>query len=117
MEKIENERKKIDEIDRRLASLLKKRMDCAERIGCAKKKQGISVECFQREKDVMEKWKGNFSENGLPEEMAERILENTLKFSKKIQGNRRPGGKKLGIIGFGRFGRFMAEKLKGSFEI
>ncbi|MCX6801728.1 MAG: bifunctional chorismate mutase/prephenate dehydrogenase [Candidatus Diapherotrites archaeon] len=117
MEKIEKERKKIDSIDRRLAALLRKRMDCSERIGSAKKKQGIAVECLQREKEVREKWERNFSENRLPKEMAESVLESTLSFSKKLQEGKRIKGKKIGIIGFGRFGQFMAGKLKGNFEI
>jgi len=51
MERISSLRKRIDEIDEQILSLLKERVDICENIGIIKREQGIPVRDRQRENE------------------------------------------------------------------
>ena len=83
MEIIENNRKKIDEIDEEIIRLLNERMKLSKEIGKIKQKNNISIEDKEREKELIKKL---FQKK---EDLSEDFIEETysiiLKYSKKQQ--------------------------------
>ncbi|MFC1692933.1 chorismate mutase [Candidatus Latescibacterota bacterium] len=57
MDEIADWRKRIDEIDERLAALLNERAGCAVRIGKIKRKKGMEIFNPDREKNILERIK------------------------------------------------------------
>ena len=98
---IEKLRKEIDLIDERILELLRKRMRISAEIGRMKREKGIPIYDERREAEVLER-AGIFS----------NVFKEIVTMSKSVQER-----KKLGIIGFGRMGRFMAEELSPFVDI
>ncbi len=80
---IEQLRKEIDKIDEEIMSLLKKRLDAAEKIAEEKKKAGVQVYDQKREEQVIEKAKNLARQKGIPEESAEQIFSEIIKQTRK----------------------------------
>jgi monofunctional chorismate mutase len=98
---IEKLRKEIDLIDERILELLRKRMRISVEIGRMKREKGIPIYDERREAEVLER-AGIFS----------NVFKEIVTMSKSVQER-----KKLGIIGFGRMGRFMARELSPFVDI
>ncbi|MHA1727750.1 MAG: prephenate dehydratase [Promethearchaeota archaeon] len=85
MEEINKLRKKIDEIDSKLAELIGDRAQIAENIGEIKSQEGIGVVQPGREKDVLKNVKDKLS-GIFPPESAEAIWKEIMSACKLVQG-------------------------------
>ncbi len=85
MNELEKLRKVIDDIDKRIIALLRKRIAASKKIGKEKKSLDMKIEDKKREKIVIEKIKKEAKKSGLNEETAENIYKLILKDSKEKQ--------------------------------
>jgi len=83
-ERILNLRKKIDDIDEAIISLLKKRMEVSKKVGELKAELHIPVEDKIREKEIILRL-GELADGNLKEEQLLRIFSAVFKSSKQIQ--------------------------------
>jgi chorismate mutase len=87
--KLEEIRKKIDEIDAVIADLLLKRVQYAKQAKKEKARMNKPVRDRQREKEVIEKWcerarrRGNGEEWNLSEEMMKKIATLVIEYTLK----------------------------------
>jgi chorismate mutase len=81
--KLEELREKIDEIDRDIIGLLRKRFEIVGDIARLKGDLQLKVEDDQRERDIIENCKR--AAKGLDEEFVEELMRLILSQSKKIQ--------------------------------
>lgn len=116
---IDELRNKIDKIDTQLIRLLDERIDIALEIGILKKNLKLGVEQNGRENVVLERaMAAKYPESAVAifqSIMNSSKVEQTRKYKiEKINGDL-----KIGIIGFGRFGQFMAKHLsqRGRVEV
>ena len=84
MNKLEELRKQIDEIDAQIAVLFEKRMHVAKEIGEYKKANNLPVLDFQRELEVISKNLENIKDESLKEHYKE-LLEKLMSLSKDYQ--------------------------------
>lgn len=75
MDTLESYRKEIDAIDEQLLSLLKKRLNIAEKIGMYKKEKNIDVLDKSREHEIIEKLSNKAKEHDLPEALLKEIWQ------------------------------------------
>ena len=85
MDKIENWRKKIDEIDLKLVDLLNHRERCAIAIGKIKAVLNIEVYDSQREKEVLENVQHAVDEP-LTKEAVKNVFERIIEESRRAEG-------------------------------
>ena len=71
---IEENRKKVDEIDEAILDLLVKRFQATSAIGRVKKEEGIQVLDVSREDEVLERRAQLATDGGLKEEFAKRLF-------------------------------------------
>ncbi len=83
-EEIQELRREIDSIDRRLIRLLRKRFEVVGRIAGAKKALGAGIEDAEREEDVLANCRSE-AEGALDEDFIEKFTALVLEQSKKIQ--------------------------------
>jgi chorismate mutase len=79
-------RKKIDEIDEKIAVLLRDRMELCKRIGAIKRENGISIRDFEREDEVYLHVMGKALELGLDPQKVESIFKGIIALSVSVQG-------------------------------
>ncbi|UCE97400.1 MAG: prephenate dehydratase [Dehalococcoidia bacterium] len=84
--KIEELRKKIDEVDTAIVRLIAERLSLAEHIGCLKRKQGQQIEDRQRENVILEHIREIACKKGINETDIEGIYRKIFTTSKSIQG-------------------------------
>ena len=84
MNKLEELRKQIDEIDAQIAVLFEKRMHVANEIGEYKKENNLPVLDTQRELEVISKNLENIKDESLKEHYKE-LLEKLMSLSKDYQ--------------------------------
>jgi chorismate mutase/prephenate dehydratase len=84
--RIDDLRRKIDEVDARIVKLIAERIRIAGQIGKEKKKQGIQIEDREREKVVLEKVKGIARSENINQEDLESIYRRIVTASKGMQG-------------------------------
>ena len=77
-------RKEIDEIDEKIITLLKSRMDISKKVGKLKVALHIPVEDKGREEEIIQRL-GELAEGDLKEEQLIRIFTAVFKSSKQIQ--------------------------------
>ncbi|MFC1961802.1 prephenate dehydratase [Chloroflexota bacterium] len=83
--KLEDLRKRIDEIDDGIAALLVQRIKIAEDIGRGKKEQNKIVEDIERERRVLEHVKEIAREHKISQEDIENVYKLIIKASKRVQ--------------------------------
>lgn len=109
MDSIEKSRDRINEIDRQLASLFEKRMECVKTIGLEKAEKGKAVTDPGREKKVVENVLSAIKDEHL-EKYAEEFIKDLMEVSKRYQADMMPvtanhvrlkleSGKKAGFQG------------------
>ena len=86
--KLEELRKKIDDMDEQIVKLIAERVKIAEDIGHAKRQQGKQVEDHEREKKVLEKVKNISISAGINEAEISKIYKEIMAVSKGMQGVR-----------------------------
>jgi monofunctional chorismate mutase len=82
--RILEQRKAIDEIDGKIISLLKKRMDVSKKVGELKTELQIPIEDKSRENDIIERL-SELAEGNLSEEQLIHIFTAVFGSSKQIQ--------------------------------
>jgi len=81
---IEDWRKRIDEIDRKLLDLLNDRTQCVIEIGRIKKTQNVGVYDPQRERDILRRMKAE-NHGPLDEEGLQRLFERVIDECRRIE--------------------------------
>jgi chorismate mutase len=79
-------RKKIDEIDEKIAVLLRNRMELCKRIGAIKRENGIAIRDFEREDEVYLHIMGKALELKLDLQKVESIFKEIIALSVSVQG-------------------------------
>jgi len=85
LKQLEDERRKIDEIDRKILELTSERLQIAGKIADLKEKENLTMEDKEREKSLREKWEKEAEIHGLNREAATKKLSKILEESKKHQ--------------------------------
>ena len=78
-------RNRIDEIDRRILTLLEKRVALAKRIALVKKGRGIPIRDEQREKELLERVVSQAEKLGLNPEITRRIFREIIELAVDAQ--------------------------------
>ena len=81
---IEDWRKRIDEIDRKLLDLLNDRTQCVIEIGRIKKTQNVGVYDPQREREILRRMKAE-NHGPLDEEGLQRLFERVIDECRRIE--------------------------------
>jgi len=83
--KLNNCRKEIDRIDRKIFKLLMNRFILVKKIGKYKKANGIKIFNKKREKYILDEIKSSSRKHGTDEKYTENIFRSIIKNSRKIQ--------------------------------
>jgi len=78
-------RKEIDELDKQIINLLKKRTDIAKKIGELKLEKKLPTRDNAREQEVLDRVAAGASEQGLNPELAKCIFREIIKLSVEAQ--------------------------------
>jgi len=89
--KIDQIRKRIDQIDAKIIELLKQRLTAVEKIGVLKREQNIEIEDNKRESFLQEQLESLARENNLSLSFLKRIWDEILLESYRIQKRKRAG--------------------------
>jgi len=84
MNKLNDLRSKIQEIDNELIDLFIKRMNISKQIGEVKKENNMPIEVKEREKELIKTYKENFPDDSMWPYF-KRLFQEILKLSKEIQ--------------------------------
>lgn len=84
MSDISAARKRIEEIDREMAALFEKRMQCSEEIAEYKGKNGIPIYDPDREKELLER-NGEYIENSVIKPYYKQFMQSVMDISKQYQ--------------------------------
>ncbi len=82
---LEKLRLKIDEIDDKILTLIKERMDLMPQVAKAKIEQSITVTDKKREEEILTSKKAKAQKQGIDPMMVEDVYKAIIKGSKKIQ--------------------------------
>ncbi|HVD60563.1 MAG TPA: chorismate mutase [Gemmatimonadaceae bacterium] len=82
-------REEIENIDREIIDLLRRRLDIAQRTGELKREHGLPILDPQREAKVVRSAVANARDAGLPEEPVREIFWHILGLSRKAQQTHR----------------------------
>lgn len=77
-------RKEIDEIDRKMVSLLLRRIDLAKQVGRLKKKHHLAVEDQQREEEIIDRLT-KYAGGKISREQLVRIFTPIFRSTKQVQ--------------------------------
>ena len=91
-ERLTDARKKINEVDEKMAKLFEKRMDAATEIAEYKKEKGLPIFDESREKEVI-KNNTDYIESEDYKEYYADFIQSVMDISKKYQSDRMEGGK------------------------
>jgi chorismate mutase-like protein len=83
---IEDWRRRIDEIDRKLLELLNERSRCAIEIGKIKRAQNVRVYDPEREREILRRLKAE-NQGPLDEESLQRLFERVIDECRRIERN------------------------------
>ena len=83
---IEDWRRRIDEIDRKLLELLNERSRCAIEIGKLKRAENVRVYDPERERDILRRMKEQ-NQGPLDEEGLQRLFERVIDECRRIERN------------------------------
>ncbi|MFH1439391.1 MAG: prephenate dehydrogenase/arogenate dehydrogenase family protein [Candidatus Woesearchaeota archaeon] len=136
-------RKQIDDIDDTIIKLLKSRQDVVDAVANFKAKTNYPIVDVIRENEIVDRLKKKAVENNIEPRLVENIITTIMAHSKKhqeeklsipksdiIQNDKNNPYKlkndlhelkklnlKIGIIGFGRFGKLLVQNLSGDFDV
>ncbi|MEN2998268.1 MAG: prephenate dehydratase [Brevinematia bacterium] len=86
MERLEDLRKKVEQIDEQILKLIKERLEIATKIAETKKKNGLSIYDPNRENDVLKRVKQLSVSQSLPYEYVEDIFLLIISMTRNVQG-------------------------------
>ncbi len=111
---IEELRRNIDEIDKKIIQLIGKRLEIVQKIAEVKNIEGRSISDNERELTVKMNWKRLAVEYNVPIDMASALIELIIKYSKSLQIHSRIKEKiqrSITFIGYGNMARVLARQL------
>lgn len=85
LKEIESLRKKIDEIDKEILYLLKKRNEISRQIGEVKRRSGASIRDQEREREKYQQVCEKARELELNMNYVKKIFENIIEMSRQVQ--------------------------------
>jgi chorismate mutase len=85
LERIVALRKKVDEIDEKILSFLKERVEVSRSIGAVKREHGISIKDYQREDEVYTNVMRKASELGFSPQEVKAIYQKIIAMSTHAQ--------------------------------
>ena len=85
MERLADLRKKIDEVDEQMLTLLRKRVTIAEQIGKVKTEKVLPIRDEQREREVLDRVASKAEVKGINPENARRIFREIIELSVEAQ--------------------------------
>ena len=113
-------RKSINKIDEEMLNLLSKRQHLAKEVGTLKKSLNIPIFDKGREEEILNKISKRAKKLELKEEFVEEIFSAIFKNSRASQQRKFKNLsckiKRVGLIGFGRFGKLIVKHLSGDFK-
>ena len=117
---IDQIRKSIDEIDSKILELLTKRKDFIREISIVKNKLSLTILDEKREKEVLQRLTDKAEQSGLNKEFVNNLFDVILENSRFEQCKQsisfKCNIKKIGLIGFGRFGELIIKHLSSDFK-
>ncbi len=110
MNELEQARKTINEVDREMAALFEKRMDAVKLVTAYKKANGIPIDDFGRETEILQK-NAELIENEEYKSYYVNFLKNNIKLSKDMQ-HKLLEGMRVGFAGVeGAFAGIVAQRI------
>ena len=110
MEKLNDSRQKINEIDRRMTALFEERMQAAKEIAAYKKERGLPIYDAAREQTVIERNKGYIKDHEIGSYYV-RFLDSVMAVSKQYQEHL-ISGSKIGYCGIeGAFANIATKRI------
>jgi len=85
LERLADLRKKIDEVDEQMLTLLRKRVTIAEQIGKVKTEKVLPIRDEQREREVLDRVASKAEVKGINPENARRIFREIIELSVEAQ--------------------------------
>lgn len=85
MNPIKKQRKKIDIIDRKIVSLLSKRLSAAKNLKKIKKQQNLKITSRAREREVIENARAMAKQHDIEPEFAEELFKKIIKYTREKQ--------------------------------
>ena len=83
---IEKLRKKIDEIDSKIIGLLRDRFNAARNIGNYKKKNGLPIRDFKREKEIFNRISEKAKKQGIKDaEKIKKVYAKIMEYCRDVQ--------------------------------
>jgi len=117
---IENLRKSIDELDLDILKLLSKRKNLVKEVGKLKENLDLPVFDKKREQEILNSILLKAKQLGLDVNFVSNIFSSIFQSSRNEQQKQinkvKCEVKKIGLIGFGRFGKLIVKHLSGDFE-
>lgn len=117
---IEKLRKSIDELDGEILTLLSKRKDLVKKVGKLKENFGLPVFDRKREQEILDNISKKAKQLGLDTDSVSDIFSSIFRSSRSEQQKEmdKPecDTKRIGLIGFGRFGKLIVSHLSNEFE-
>lgn len=117
---IEKLRKSIDELDEEILKLLSKRKGLAREVGKLKEKLDLPVFDKKREQEILDSISKKAKQLGLDIDYVSNIFSSIFQSSRNEQQKQMLKSdcnvKKIGLIGFGRFGKLAVKHLSDDFE-
>ena len=117
---IENLRKLIDELDEEILKLLSKRKNLVKEVGKLKENLDLPVFDKKREEEILKTISNKAKLLGLDVDSVSNvfgaIFEGSRTEQQKRMGKSDCDIKKIGLIGFGRFGKLIVKHLSGDFD-
>jgi chorismate mutase/prephenate dehydrogenase len=111
-------RRELAEVDRRLVELVGRRLHLASSVGAAKRAVGRSTRDFGQERDVVERARANAATHGVPPRLAEDLALMLIRSALTVQERETVaatgtgGGRRVLVIGgAGKMGRWFAHFL------
>src|SRR3989344_4616455 len=120
MRLIEKLRKSIDELDEEILKLLSKRKYLVMEVGKLKESLDLPVFDKKREQEILDNISKKAKQLGLDIDPVSDIFSSIFQSSRREQQKQMPKAdcniKKIGLIGFGRFGKLIVNHLSDDFE-
>jgi monofunctional chorismate mutase len=82
---IKDLRKEIDKVDKKIISLISKRLKLAEKIGKEKKKLSLTIKDKKREEEILKNLLREADKNKISKELIKRLFKEIILESRKIQ--------------------------------
>lgn len=115
---LEGIREEIQDVDRQILELMKRRLELARMVGEEKVRTGAAVRNVPQEDKVVDRYRGFALENGMNPVCAERVCRILMQESVDLQASMPRKAENIHHVavigGYGKMGRWMADMLRSS---